>query len=678
MEIKMKIKPITLAICFALSPNCYAFEEDEDDDIGLISLEDLMNIKVTVASGSKGMTVRESPGIVTLITKAEIKNSGARDLVDVLNLVPGFTFAVDVQGVVGISARGNWSHEGKISLMIDDMEMNELSFATLQFGNHYPVDIIERIEIIRGPGSAIYGGFAEMGVIKIITKNAETLKATEGSVIVGSMENGASRTSGSIATGHKFDNGSISANLFYGLAERSDRDFSDFYDDTYNMKGNSDLNDLMFNIGFKYGDFSGRYLLDRYDVTQRDIFFVNAPYAVKQNFESDFMQLKYDWQVSDDLSIAPEIIIKKQKPWKSNTDEVVALEALDPDSYEGQFFNEDLQRTTFKVIGSYDLNETDNLVFGVSYFEDEDKTVNFKYDSTAVFAQSVINTSFGNVTVGGRWEDNSVAGSTFLPRLGYTNAWEKSHIKVLWSKAFRAPVIQNILDFNDPDSPGGIKPENTTVFEIEAGYKLSDNLLLTANIYDIVIDDPIVYFFDDDDSYRNYETVGTRGFELESRYKDSWGYLTATYSYYQVGDNQVDQYAIRDVDPDFDDDITPLLDQDQLLGMPSQKFTLSASYTLNDTWRINPSLIFEGSKYGYVGVTQDDDEQLIAKEFGSTTRLNFNVIGEDIFTDNLELQVGVFNLFDEDVDYIQPYYDGYHAPLPGSTRELFVRASFEF
>jgi outer membrane receptor protein involved in Fe transport len=676
----MKIKQIALAISFALSSNCYAFEEGEDDegDIGLISLEDLMNIKVTVASGSKGMTVRESPGIVTLITKAEIKNSGARDLVDVLNLVPGFTFAMDVQGVVGISARGNWSHEGKISLMIDDMEMNELSFATLQFGNHYPVDIIERIEIIRGPGSAIYGGFAEMGVIKIITKNAETLKATEGSLVLGSMEDGASRTSGSLAAGHKFDEGSISANLFYSNGERSDRDFSDFYDDTYNMKGNSDLNDLMFNIGIKYGGFSGRYLLDRYDITQRDIFFVNAPYAIEQQFESDFFQLKYDWQVNQDLSITPEVIIKKQSPWRSNTDEVVALEDLDPDSYGGQFFEEDLQRTTFKVIGSYDLNETDNLIFGVSYFEDEDKTVNFKYDSTAIFAQSVLNTSFGNVTVGGRWEDNSVAGSTFLPRLGYTNVWEKSHLKVLWSKAFRAPVIQNILDFNDPDSPGGIKPENTTVFEIEAGYQLSANFLLTANIYDIVIDDPIVYFFEDTDAYRNYETVGTRGFELETRYKESWGYLTATYSYYQVSDNQVDQYAIRDIDPDFDDDITPLIDEDQLLGMPSQKLTLSGSYAFNDTWRINPSLIFEGTKYGYTGVTQDDDEQLIASEFDSTTRINVNVIGQDIFTDNLELQFGVFNLLDEEIDYIQPYYDGYHAPLPGATRELFVRISFEF
>lgn len=76
----------------------------------------------------------------------------------VLQLIPGFDFGVDVEGIVGIGVRGNWAHEGKVLMLWDGLEMNEDLYSTLQFGGHYPVGQIKRIEIIRGPGSAIYGG----------------------------------------------------------------------------------------------------------------------------------------------------------------------------------------------------------------------------------------------------------------------------------------------------------------------------------------------------------------------------------------------------------------------------------------------------------------------------------------------------------------------------------------
>ena len=90
-------------------------------------------------------------------------------------MVPGFHFGVDVTNVVGVGVRGNWGHEGKVLMLIDGMEMNENLFSTLQFGQHYNLQNIEKIEIIRGPGSSIYGGFAELGVINIITKSGATM-----------------------------------------------------------------------------------------------------------------------------------------------------------------------------------------------------------------------------------------------------------------------------------------------------------------------------------------------------------------------------------------------------------------------------------------------------------------------------------------------------------------------
>jgi outer membrane receptor for ferrienterochelin and colicin len=88
-------------------------------------LQKILNENVA-ASSKKGLASRETPGIVSVVTAEEIKNSGARDLTDVLKMVPGFEFATDVEFVVGIGLRGNWANEGKILVLVDGHEYNEI------------------------------------------------------------------------------------------------------------------------------------------------------------------------------------------------------------------------------------------------------------------------------------------------------------------------------------------------------------------------------------------------------------------------------------------------------------------------------------------------------------------------------------------------------------------------
>jgi outer membrane receptor for ferrienterochelin and colicin len=115
----------------------------------------------------------DSPAVVTAVSAEEIRSSGARDLMDVLLLVPGFFFGVDVQGTIGPGFRGLWGQEGKILLLIDGKEMNEQLYSTMQLGHEFPVELIERVEVVRGPGSVIYGGNAELAVVNVITRNAQ-------------------------------------------------------------------------------------------------------------------------------------------------------------------------------------------------------------------------------------------------------------------------------------------------------------------------------------------------------------------------------------------------------------------------------------------------------------------------------------------------------------------------
>src|SRR4051812_26056990 len=234
-----------------------------------MSLIDLMKVEVTVAS-KKALTGRESPGIVTLITEEEIKNSGAQDLMGILRMVPGFDFGVDVEGVVGLSVRGNWAHEGKVLLIIDGIEMNEELYSTLQMGNHYPVDQIKKIEIIRGPGSSIYGGNAEYAVINITTKNDKDFTGVAATASYGQMKGTYARRNISVMGGQVFGEVHVNASAFVGEGNRSDQTFTDAYGSSYSMAGQSDLNPGFYNLGISYKGLTVRGIADLYTSGTRD------------------------------------------------------------------------------------------------------------------------------------------------------------------------------------------------------------------------------------------------------------------------------------------------------------------------------------------------------------------------------------------------------------------------
>src|SRR5689334_12368285 len=165
------VKRFTLVFLLSLSFSL-SFSQDLDSLMNLNAFtaeSDLQKIlNKNVAVSAQKLSSRETPGIISVITAEEIQNSGARDMIDVLRLVPGFDVLQDLQFVMGMGLRGNWANEGKVLVLLDGQPLNELLYQSVALGNRLPVDAIERIEIIRGPGSAIYGGSAEYGVINIV------------------------------------------------------------------------------------------------------------------------------------------------------------------------------------------------------------------------------------------------------------------------------------------------------------------------------------------------------------------------------------------------------------------------------------------------------------------------------------------------------------------------------
>jgi len=186
--------------------------------------------------------------LIMSIKREEIQNSGALNLIDLLNLVPRIDFGVDVEGVLGIGMRGNWAHEGKVLVLLDGQEMNEILFGTTQFGNHFSVDQIKKIEIIRGPGSAIYGGYAEYGVINIITRTGEDINGASLSGTYGQKEGAYGRRNVNLSLGKKIGALNTSISAFMSQGHRSDQVFTDLYGGTYDMAENLNLDVVNFNI----------------------------------------------------------------------------------------------------------------------------------------------------------------------------------------------------------------------------------------------------------------------------------------------------------------------------------------------------------------------------------------------------------------------------------------------
>ncbi|MCU0430361.1 MAG: TonB-dependent receptor plug domain-containing protein, partial [Cytophagaceae bacterium] len=420
-----------------------------------MSLEDLLNVKVSVASAGE-LTSRESPGIVTLITQEEIKNSGARDLMELLSFVPGVSFHQDVQGSVGIGMRGNWGHEGKILMILDGQELNENLYSTLNFGNHYDLSSIKQIEIIRGPGSSTYGGYAELGVIKITTYSAEEINGLELGATYGQYDKSYARRNVSLSMGKKFNDFSVVYHGFLGQGNRSQDEYSDFYGDSISLVNGLKANPFVSNLGMSYKNLSARFVYDYYENITPIWFDELLPEPLKIRYRNVFGELKYQWKVSEKVSLVPRLAYTNQLPWSNEPTE----EAVE--------FKLQAARITPSVIANFQFSPSVSLMAGGEYFHDVAKnfaeetspyfdngTDYISYDNMAVFSQLNVRHKWFNTILGGRYNHHSVFGPSLVPRIGITKIINKFHTKLLYSYAYRSPSIENIVSNED------IIPENT-------------------------------------------------------------------------------------------------------------------------------------------------------------------------------------------------------------------------
>lgn len=154
----------------------YAIEDDNvDRSIFDLSLEELSNITVVTAASGFEQNTSEAPANVTVITAQEWQAMGARTLMEVVNKVPGIhisrTFQYEHASIImrGLSGDGS----AKVKVLIDGEPIKNMQNEGLFYGFHLPLNSFKRIEVIKGPGSAIYGADAFAGIINLVSHSFE-------------------------------------------------------------------------------------------------------------------------------------------------------------------------------------------------------------------------------------------------------------------------------------------------------------------------------------------------------------------------------------------------------------------------------------------------------------------------------------------------------------------------
>ncbi len=174
-------------VVWVLLLSCSFGECQNAQDLTNLNIEDLMNIKVTSVS-KKDQSILHTASAVFVITQDDIRRSGATNIPDLLRMVPGVNIAQINANKWAISVRGlNALFSNKLLVMIDGRSVYSPSFGGVFWDVlDVPLENIERIEVIRGPGGTIWGANAVNGVINIITKKAADSK---GALIVAGTGN---------------------------------------------------------------------------------------------------------------------------------------------------------------------------------------------------------------------------------------------------------------------------------------------------------------------------------------------------------------------------------------------------------------------------------------------------------------------------------------------------------
>jgi len=532
-----------------------AAAQTEKKDLGEASLEELGNIQVY--SASKHMqSASDAPSSVTIITADEIQKYGYRTLADILQSVRGFYMTDDRDnsfvGVRGFGRLGDWN--SRILLLIDGHRINDNVNGGAFLGTEFLVDVdmIERIEIIRGPSSSLYGADAFFAVINVITRKPPQLKGLELSFVSASF--GTYQGRGSY--GGQFKGIDLLLTSTFYNSQGQTLFFPQFDSPATNngITRNTDyensehiLSTISFHGFTLQGLFSAR---DR-----------GVPTAYFGAVFNDHRTQNYDYHQYLDLSYQHSIAEKWDLTVRTSYDQV-RLQAIV--AYSTGLPDGSTTLDTYSVRGNWSNSEAklSGILLEHKITLGTEVTNNLRQDQgnytplgnvfVPVPASSLIWALYGQdefaithqltLSAGLRYDHYSNFGGTTNPRLGLIyHPFQPTTLKALYGTAFRAPAPFELAPDFGPfyDNNLQLKPERIRSIEGVVEQGLGPHFTLSGSVFRNWISDLITLETesDGDSLYLNSGKANATGVEVEFDGHSANGLQgRASYSYTKVED----------------------------------------------------------------------------------------------------------------------------------------------
>jgi outer membrane receptor for ferrienterochelin and colicins len=487
--------------------------------------------------------VTEAPSSVSIVTSDEIQKYGYRTLADVLRSVRGIFTTNDRNyyylGIRGFARPGDYNT--RVLVLVDGVRLNDNVFDTGSIGTELilDVDIIDRVEIIRGPSSSLYGTNAFFGVINIITKRGRDLQDTEASGSIGSLDT----YRGRFSYGDKFLNGmEVFLSGSYYDSQGNEQLYYKEFDDPETNNGLVELADAEAFYSF-FGKLSfenftlegGHVERDKHVPTSSYETVFNDPRTVTTDAQS-FVSLKYDRTFSNQQNVVARLTYNRYYYDGSYifdySEEDEPYYVVNMDYSKGDWMTGELQY-------GMSLLEKHRVVLGTEYRYNYRQNQG-NYDVEGVYLEDerdsqlwglYINEEFQVIdqlilSAGVRYDYFDTFGGTTNPRVAVIlNPLERTAVKFLYGTAFRAPNAYELY-YHDGEftmkSSDDLEPEVIDTYEFIVEKYIGDHLFGTINGFFYQIDDLITLVTDPADDllvFKNVDEVQAMGVEfgLEGR-----------------------------------------------------------------------------------------------------------------------------------------------------------------
>jgi outer membrane receptor for ferrienterochelin and colicins len=490
------------------------------------SLESLLDIQVSSAA-KYAQSISRAPASVTLITSDDIEQYGYQTLADVMRSIRGFYLSYDRNykyvGIRGFSRPTDYNN--RILLLINGHSFNENIFGSMSPGTEFALDldVIERIEIIRGPGSALYGTSAMFAVVNVITKKGDSIDGLKLSAQTGSF----GRLQGSAVLGKEFASGiEVTVSGRWTDIDGQDLYYEEFDDPSTNNGISKGLDwdkycGLLTTIAYEDLTLQG-YISSRKKGIPTGPWEANFNDPATETLdEHSFFELKYKKQISTAKHIMLRGYLDHYSSEGSYPYDLIWKETIDGDWLGGEFqFLWDLRVNNRLTVGAeYQKHLRAEYIAWdaeTSYFAGD-----FPFHVLSFYLQdeyqATENLSF---TLGIRRDEYSTVESATTPRGAIIlKPTESATLKLLYGEAFRAPNVYevNYDDEEDNKSNLALKPEKIKTTELIWEHRFFRELSGIVSIYHYKIEGLIDQALDPaDDLYQfhNLYNVEARGLEF--------------------------------------------------------------------------------------------------------------------------------------------------------------------